>query len=195
MTLMHHISWCSNTVMLGFKSTIGLRSILQTRWRVLHIMLVARRQAAFTAPSLGIPALLSQGCSFSDPGGQAEHRHASRTILPQNMPFLFCVGAIVCLPHALLVPNSCCLAETDCISAVAQPCQASFCPSGKVQPGQKVGIALKTPPRMIILASVQVGLKLAEVGKQLEQVFEGPQDVEGVLIGDDVHLVQTRPQP
>ncbi|KAK9842786.1 hypothetical protein WJX74_002436 [Apatococcus lobatus] len=41
----------------------------------------------------------------------------------------------------------------------------------------------------------QVGLKLAEVGKQLEQEFDGPQDVEGVLIGDNVYLVQTRPQP
>ena len=44
-------------------------------------------------------------------------------------------------------------------------------------------------------APLQVGLKLAEVGKQLEEEFGGPQDVEGVLIADDIHLVQTRPQP
>ncbi len=36
---------------------------------------------------------------------------------------------------------------------------------------------------------------LAKVGKQLEEEFDGPQDVEGVLIGSEVHLVQTRPQP
>ena len=40
-----------------------------------------------------------------------------------------------------------------------------------------------------------VGRKLAAVGAALEKAFKGPQDVEGALVGSDVYIVQTRPQP
>jgi phosphoglucan,water dikinase len=40
-----------------------------------------------------------------------------------------------------------------------------------------------------------VGKQLAAVGADLEKAFDGPQDVEGALIGDDVFIVQSRPQP
>ncbi|CAL8462111.1 g1642 [Coccomyxa elongata] len=41
----------------------------------------------------------------------------------------------------------------------------------------------------------EVGKQLAEVGAALEEAFGGPQDVEGALIGSEVYIVQTRPQP
>ena len=41
----------------------------------------------------------------------------------------------------------------------------------------------------------EVGKSLAAVGAALEKAFKGPQDVEGALVGTDVYLVQTRPQP
>ncbi len=41
----------------------------------------------------------------------------------------------------------------------------------------------------------EVGEQLAKVGKALEEAFGGPQDVEGALIGSEVYIVQTRPQP
>ena len=40
-----------------------------------------------------------------------------------------------------------------------------------------------------------VSKKLAVVGAALEKAFKGPQDVEGALVGSDVYIVQTRPQP
>ena len=40
-----------------------------------------------------------------------------------------------------------------------------------------------------------VGKKLAAVGTALEKAFKGPQDVEGALVGSEVYIVQTRPQP
>ena len=40
-----------------------------------------------------------------------------------------------------------------------------------------------------------VGKKLADVGSALEKAFGGAQDVEGALVGEDVYIVQTRPQP
>jgi phosphoglucan, water dikinase len=42
---------------------------------------------------------------------------------------------------------------------------------------------------------VAVGRKLVEVGLVLENEFGGPQDVEGGLVGGEVYVVQTRPQP
>lgn len=40
-----------------------------------------------------------------------------------------------------------------------------------------------------------IGHALEKVGKQLEEFFEGAQDVEGVLQGENIYIVQTRPQP
>ncbi|KAG0626216.1 hypothetical protein M758_2G111500 [Ceratodon purpureus] len=41
----------------------------------------------------------------------------------------------------------------------------------------------------------QVGQRLATIGFFLEQHFKEPQDIEGCIIGQDVYLVQSRPQP
>ncbi|GAB4844035.1 Phosphoglucan, water dikinase, chloroplastic [Ancistrocladus abbreviatus] len=41
----------------------------------------------------------------------------------------------------------------------------------------------------------QLGQRLCAVGLFLERKFEGPQDVEGCLVGKDIYIVQTRPQP
>lgn len=46
----------------------------------------------------------------------------------------------------------------------------------------------------------QVGQQLAKVGVLLEEVFGGPQDVEGLFAAgasdaDSLYIVQTRPQP
>lgn len=41
----------------------------------------------------------------------------------------------------------------------------------------------------------QLGRRLCSVGFFLEQKFGGPQDVEGCLVGKDVFVVQSRPQP
>jgi phosphoglucan,water dikinase len=40
-----------------------------------------------------------------------------------------------------------------------------------------------------------VGQRLATIGFFLEQHFGLPQDIEGCIIGDDVYIVQARPQP
>lgn len=40
-----------------------------------------------------------------------------------------------------------------------------------------------------------VSLSVMQVGRLVEEVYGAPQDIEGVVIGDDtVALVQTRPQ-
>ncbi|KAL8459573.1 hypothetical protein ACS0TY_036901 [Phlomoides rotata] len=41
----------------------------------------------------------------------------------------------------------------------------------------------------------ELGRRLGAVGFFLEQKFGCPQDVEGCLVGEDVYIVQTRPQP
>lgn len=41
----------------------------------------------------------------------------------------------------------------------------------------------------------EVAQRLAAVGVVLEHGFKGPQDVEGCLVGNDLYIVQTRPQP
>jgi phosphoglucan,water dikinase len=41
----------------------------------------------------------------------------------------------------------------------------------------------------------QLGQRLGSVGFFLEQKFGGPQDVEGCVVGKDIFIVQTRPQP
>ncbi|KAI5402197.1 phosphoglucan, water dikinase, chloroplastic [Lathyrus oleraceus] len=41
----------------------------------------------------------------------------------------------------------------------------------------------------------QVGQRLCAVGFFLERKFGSPQDVEGCLVGEEIYIVQTRPQP
>ncbi|CAI0453123.1 unnamed protein product [Linum tenue] len=41
----------------------------------------------------------------------------------------------------------------------------------------------------------QIGQRLGAIGWFLEGKFGGPQDVEGCIVGEDVYIVQTRPQP
>lgn len=41
----------------------------------------------------------------------------------------------------------------------------------------------------------QLGQRLGAVGLFLERKFGCPQDVEGCLVGEDIYIVQTRPQP
>lgn len=42
---------------------------------------------------------------------------------------------------------------------------------------------------------LQIGQQLCKVAAALEDAFGAPQDVEGALVGSDVFVVQTRPQP
>jgi len=44
-------------------------------------------------------------------------------------------------------------------------------------------------------ARSQLGQKLSKIGVALEDAFGGPQDVEGAIVGDDIYIVQSRPQP
>ena len=41
----------------------------------------------------------------------------------------------------------------------------------------------------------QLGQRLAITGFFLEKKFGFPQDVEGCLVGNDIYIVQTQPQP
>ena len=41
----------------------------------------------------------------------------------------------------------------------------------------------------------QLGQSLCAVEFFLEQKFGSPQDVEGCVVGKDIYIVQTRPQP
>ena len=44
-------------------------------------------------------------------------------------------------------------------------------------------------------ARQEAGQKLVKVGRALEKAFGGAQDIEGGLIGEEIFVVQTRPQP
>lgn len=44
-------------------------------------------------------------------------------------------------------------------------------------------------------ARTKAGSKLGAVGSTLQQAFKGAQDVEGAIVGEDIFIVQTRPQP
>jgi phosphoglucan,water dikinase len=44
-------------------------------------------------------------------------------------------------------------------------------------------------------ARVALGRRLAAVGAALELEYGCPQDIEGGVVGDDVYIVQSRPQP
>lgn len=53
----------------------------------------------------------------------------------------------------------------------------------------------KKPLTMDPVFRRQLGQRLCAVGFFLERKFGGPQDVEGCLVGKDIYIVQTRPQP
>lgn len=42
---------------------------------------------------------------------------------------------------------------------------------------------------------LQVGQQLCKVAVILEEEFGAPQDVEGAVVGSNIFIVQTRPQP
>lgn len=44
-------------------------------------------------------------------------------------------------------------------------------------------------------ARERIGGQLFKVGKYLETELDGPQDVEGAVVGDSIYVVQSRPQP
>jgi phosphoglucan,water dikinase len=44
-------------------------------------------------------------------------------------------------------------------------------------------------------ARVALGRRMAAVASCMEQSFGGAQDVEGCFVGDELFVVQTRPQP
>jgi hypothetical protein len=44
-------------------------------------------------------------------------------------------------------------------------------------------------------ARAALGRRLGAVAALLEEAFGGPQDVEGCCVGEDIFIVQTRPQP
>jgi phosphoenolpyruvate synthase/pyruvate phosphate dikinase len=43
-------------------------------------------------------------------------------------------------------------------------------------------------------ALISLAFRLCKIGVLVEQALGKPQDIEGVVIGDKVYLVQTRPQ-
>lgn len=47
----------------------------------------------------------------------------------------------------------------------------------------------------LLVYVTQVGQQLCKVAVELEEAFGAPQDVEGAIVGSDVFIVQTRPQP
>lgn len=53
----------------------------------------------------------------------------------------------------------------------------------------------KKPLTMDPIFRRQLGQRLCAIGFFLEQKFGGPQDVEGCVVGQDIFIVQTRPQP
>ena len=63
--------------------------------------------------------------------------------------------------------------------------------------------SLCVEPTHLVLVPYQENLRRARaaarrllgVGVQLEQAFGGAQDVEGCIVGKDLFVVQTRPQP
>ena len=40
----------------------------------------------------------------------------------------------------------------------------------------------------------RLGLRLKDMGLSLEKHFGSAQDIEGALVGDDIYVVQSRPQ-
>ena len=51
------------------------------------------------------------------------------------------------------------------------------------------------PLSVDVAARNALGARLAAIGAVLEAEYESPQDVEGTVVGEQVYIVQTRPQP
>ena len=51
------------------------------------------------------------------------------------------------------------------------------------------------PLSVDVAARDALGARLAAIGAVLEAEYESPQDVEGTVVGEQVYIVQTRPQP
>jgi phosphoglucan,water dikinase len=43
-------------------------------------------------------------------------------------------------------------------------------------------------------ARQELGGRLARIGRQVEEAFDGPQDIEGAGVGNEIYLVQARAQ-
>jgi phosphoglucan,water dikinase len=43
-------------------------------------------------------------------------------------------------------------------------------------------------------ARKELGARLARIGRQVEEALQGPQDIEGAVVGKEIYLVQARPQ-
>ena len=44
------------------------------------------------------------------------------------------------------------------------------------------------------VARERLGRRLASIGQVVERAFGKPQDIEGVVVGEEIYLVQARPQ-
>ena len=51
------------------------------------------------------------------------------------------------------------------------------------------------PLSVDVAARNALGARLAAIGAVLEAEYQTPQDVEGTVVGEQVYIVQTRPQP
>ena len=70
--------------------------------------------------------------------------------------------------------------------------------AGGVADGEVLHLTVDYSKKPLTINSVfrqQLGQKLGSVGLFLEQKFGSAQDVEGCLVGKDLYIVQTRPQP
>ncbi|MCL5097981.1 MAG: hypothetical protein M1608_10735, partial [Candidatus Omnitrophica bacterium] len=69
------------------------------------------------------------------------------------------------------------------------------------QPGQRGTLSCQTLDYSRVTFSCdasfrqRIGAQLAAIAGRLEVEFRGPQDVEGIIVGDEIYLVQCRPQP
>ncbi|CAI0397705.1 unnamed protein product, partial [Linum tenue] len=64
--------------------------------------------------------------------------------------------------------------------------------------GEVVHLTVDYSKKALTVDSVfrnRIGQRLGAIGWFLEGKFGGPQDVEGCMVGEDVYIVQTRPQP
>ena len=74
----------------------------------------------------------------------------------------------------------------------------SASPQGMIYLSDQPEVQLLSFSRGLSIAwgcGLQVGQQLCQVAVALEEAFGGPQDVEGAIVGQDVYIVQTRPQP
>ena len=60
---------------------------------------------------------------------------------------------------------------------------------------QRDGGLLRAAASVDVAARNALGARLAAIGAVLEVEYQSPQDVEGTVVGEQVYIVQTRPQP